>query len=97
MKTRDEYVSRMKNQLDHWNADVDKLEAEARKARAKLEGRFQKELEELRARREEALYNLKLVEAASTSAWSDVARGADAAWDSMREALAAARSHFEKG
>lgn len=97
MKTRDEYVARMKDQLDRWNADMARLEAEGRKARTGLEKRFENDLEALRARREEALYQLKLVEAASASAWSELSRGADDAWDRMRAALAQARSHFEKG
>lgn len=96
MKNRDEYVSKMKEQLDRWNAELARLEAEGRKARAELEKRYEKDLQALRERREEALYQLKLVEGASTSAWSDIARGADEAWDRMRAALADARTHFEK-
>lgn len=93
---RDEYVSRMKTQLDHWNSDLAKLEAEAKNARARLEKRYEHDLQALRAKREEALYQLKLVEGASSGAWSDIARGADQAWDRMRAALAEARTHFEK-
>lgn len=96
MKTRDEYVSKMKQQLDRWNEDMAKLEAEGRKARAELEKRYQKDIEALRAKREEALYQLKLVEGASGTAWAEIARGADEAWERMRAALVQARSHFEK-
>ena len=96
MKTRDEYVRKMKDQLDRWNADMAKLEAEGRKAREELRKRYEKDIDALRQRREEALYQLKLVEGASATAWSEIARGADEAWDRMSAALARARSHFEK-
>lgn len=96
MKTRDEYVGKLKGQLDRWNAEVTKWEAQARGARAEMKAGYAKQLEALRARREEALYNLKLVEDASATAWDDLAKGADAAWSRMREAVAAARTHFEK-
>jgi hypothetical protein len=89
MTTRDEYVSKLKSQLDRWNAEAAKWEAEAKVAQAK-------QLEAFRTRRDEALYNLKLVESASASAWQDLAKGADAAWDKMQNAFASARSHFEK-
>jgi hypothetical protein len=96
MKTRDEYVGKLKEQLDRWNADVSKWEAQARGARAEMSTGYAKQLEALRARREEALYNLKLVEDASATAWNDISKGADEAWSRMREAIAAARTHFEK-
>jgi hypothetical protein len=96
MKTREEHVRRMKEQLDNWNAEVDKWEAQARGARAEMRVGYAKHLDSLRARREEALYNLKLIEGASAVAWDDLSRGADQAWARMREAIADARGHFEK-
>jgi hypothetical protein len=96
MKTREEYVSQLKNDLDRWNAEVAKWETQAGKAKADMKKGYAKQLETLQKRREEALYNLKLVENASATAWSDLAAGADEAWKRMREAIGAAKSHFEK-
>jgi hypothetical protein len=96
MKTREEYVSQLKKDLDRWSAEAAKWEKQAGKAKADMKKGYAKQLETLQARREEALYNLKLVENASTTAWSDLAAGADEAWKRMREAIAAAKSHFEK-
>lgn len=96
MKTRDEYVAGLKTRLDRWNADAGKWEAQASVARADMKKQYAKQLETLRERREEALYNLNLVEKASATAWKDLARGADEAWDRMQEAIKAASSHFEK-
>lgn len=96
MKTRDEYVSRMKSELDRWNAEATRWEAQAERARADLKKEYAKQLETLRARREETLYQLKLLEGASSTAWTELSRGADEARERMREAVAAAKSHFEK-
>jgi hypothetical protein len=89
MKSRDEYVKQLKARLDQWNVEATKWEAQANMAKAK-------QLETFRLQRDEALYKLKLLENASASAWQDFAKGADAAWDSLQEAAAKARTHFEK-
>ena len=96
LKTREEYVAGLKARLDRWNADAAKWEARASVARADMKKQYAKQLETLRERREEALYNLNLVEKASATAWQDLTRGADEAWDRMQEAIKAASSHFEK-
>lgn len=96
MKTRDEYVAKLKTQLDRWNADVTKWEAQADAAKADMKKHYAKQLDIVRAQREVARYNLRLVEGASATAWTDLSKGADEAWARMREAIAAARSHFEK-
>jgi hypothetical protein len=96
MKTRDEYVAKLKTQLDRWNADVTKWEAQAKSAQADMRKRYATQLEEVREHREAALYNLKLIENASAAAWQDFTRGADEAWERMHEAVKKARTHFEK-
>jgi len=97
MTTRDDYIAKLKGQLDRWNADVTRWEAQASAASADLKKQYAKQLEILRAQREVARYNLRLVEDASATAWTDLSKGADEAWARMREAIANARSHFEKG
>ena len=96
MKTRDEYVANLKTRLDRWNTDVTKWEVQAKSAQADMKKRYAKQLEEVRERREAALYNLKLIENASSAAWQDFTRGADEAWERMQEAVKKARTHFEK-
>lgn len=96
MTTRDEYVTKLKSQLDHWNEDMAKWETQARQARADARQRYEKELVDLKAQREKALYQLKLLQGASTTAWAEVARGADEAWNAFRKSLDTARTRFEK-
>jgi len=89
MKTRDEYVAKLKTRLDQWNAEAARWEAQAKATK-------EKQLEAYNLRRDEALYQLKLLENASASAWQEMAKGADAAWDQLQQAAATARSYFEK-
>lgn len=96
MKTRDEYVKKLKEQLDRWNAEMTKWDAQAKASQADMKKRYEKELEAVRAQREKALYNLRLLEGASATAWNDFTKGADEAWDRMSQAVTKARSHFEK-
>lgn len=96
MTSRDDYIEKLKAQLDHWNAEVTKWEAQAKGAKAEAQVRYAKELDVLRAQRELARYNLKLLEGASATAWVELRKGADEAWDRMQAAVAAARAHFEK-
>jgi hypothetical protein len=82
---RDEYVQKLKSQLDQWNAQAAKWEAQSTK-----------QAEEFRARRDAALAELRRVQNASLDAWQDMMRGADAAFKSMRDAFEKARQQFGK-
>jgi hypothetical protein len=97
MTKRDEYVESLKKQLDAWNDDMARWEEKAKTAQAEMKERYKRELDVLNAQRELARYNLKLIEDASASAWTEMRKGADEAWDRMRAAAAAAGTHFEKG
>lgn len=96
MSKRDEYLAKLKGQLDQWNAEVSKWEAKAQKAQADARAGYDKHLKDLRSQRDHALEQMKRVQAATGDAWVDLVRGADDAWAKMREALEKARSHFNK-
>ena len=96
MSKRDEYVEKLKGQLDQWNAEVAKWEAKAQNAQAGARAEYDKHLNELRRQRDQALEQMKRLQAATGDAWVDLVRGADEAWAKMREALEKSRSHFNK-
>ena len=96
MKTREAYVKTLKEQLDRWNEDMGRWEAQAHESKAELKKRYETQLATLRAQREKAAYQLRLLEGASATAWSEFTAGADEAAKLMREAVAQARTHFEK-
>jgi lipid II:glycine glycyltransferase (peptidoglycan interpeptide bridge formation enzyme) len=96
MSDRDEYVQKLKTQLDQWNAEAAKWEAKAKTAQETMKQEYEKQLGALNSRRDEALYQMKLLQGASTDAWQDMMRGADEAWKNMHEAFNRAKSHFDK-
>lgn len=96
MTSREEYVEKMKAQLDQWNADIAQWEAKALEAQAGARAEYDKQLAMLRQHRDQALYQLNLLQSAAGNAWVDLARGTDAAWDSMRQAIAKAATHFQR-
>lgn len=96
MANRDEYVRKLKAQIDQWNAQAARWEGEMREAQGRLRQEYAQQLEQIRSRREEMLYQLKLLQSASAGAWEDLMRGADQAWKSMQDAFDQARGHFDK-
>ena len=96
MMNRDEYVQKLKTQLDQWNAEAEKWEAKAKEAQSHMKAEYEKQLATINSRRDEALYQMKRVQNASHDAWQDMMRGADEAWKNMQQAFDKARSHFEK-
>ena len=96
MMNREEYVAKLKGQLDQWNAEAAKWEAKAKDAQAGMQAEYARQLEQFHKRRDEALAELRRVQGASADAWSEMMRGADAAFRSMQEAFDRARSKFDK-
>ena len=94
MSKRDDYVAKLKVQLDEWNAEVSKWEAKAKGAQAEARVEYEKQLEALRRQRDEATEQMRKIQAAAGDAWQDLARGADEAWAKAREAFAKASSRF---
>jgi len=96
MDKREEYVQKLKGQLDQWNAEVAKWEAKTKEAQASARAEYEKQLAEFRRQRDQALEQMRRIQGASGDAWLEVVRGADEAWARMREAFEKARSHFSK-
>ena len=96
MTNRDEYLQKLKSQIDQWNAEAARWEEKARKAQAGMKVEYEQQLENFRARRETAMAELRRLQHASTDAFSEMMRGADAAMQSMADAFERARRSFDK-
>ena len=89
---RDEYVAKLKSQIDQWNAQLAKWEALSEDVKNK----YLQQLDEAQVRRDEALAELKRVQEASAQAWSEMMRGADSVFKEMQVAFERARKAFDK-
>jgi multidrug resistance efflux pump len=96
MGTRDEYLEKLKSQLDVWNGEVSKWEAKVKSAQAEIKPQYEQQLELMKQHRESAMYQMKLLQDAAGDAWMELARGADEAWATFREAVEKASGHFRK-
>lgn len=93
---RDEYVDKLKSQLDQWNAEMAKWEAQAGTTQEKMRAEYDRQLTALRQHRNQALEQLRKVQSASGEAWTEFARGADESWAKMRDAIEKAGTRFKK-
>ncbi|MCE8035951.1 MAG: hypothetical protein LPK20_06930 [Halomonas sp.] len=87
MNRRDEFIERMKAQLDEWNAEIEALAERARQASAEAQVRYQDDIERLRRRRDETWRRLEELQYASEAAWDTLQQGLDDAWELLRKAL----------
>jgi hypothetical protein len=96
MDTREQYIEKLKTQLDQWNAEVKKWEAKAHDAQSGMRVEYEKQLEEFRRQRDKAITEMQHVQSAAGNAWLEFMRSADDAWAKTREAFEKAQSQFRK-
>ena len=96
MINREEYVQKLKSQLDQWNAEAAKWEAKAKQAQAGMQADYERQLAQFRTRRDTAMNEVQRLQNASADAWKAMMQGADAALKSMQAAFEKARSEFQK-
>lgn len=94
MSLKDAYIDKLKAQLDEWSADIDQLEAKARKADADLRIKYESQLITLRVKRDEARVKLAEIRASAGDAWQELKKGSDEALDAIKHAIAEARKKF---
>lgn len=94
MTTRHEYIEKLKDNLDKWDADIDELEALTQKVKADLEFELEDQITLLKVKRDIAQLKLSEMMDASEEAWEDFKTGAEEAWADLRNAMEKARSHF---
>lgn len=95
MSERDAYVDKMKAKLDEWNAEINRLSAKGEGVQADAKLEYDRQIEVIKKQRDEARQQLNKLQAASDSAWKDLCKGADAAWENMTNALKEAASRFK--
>ena len=95
MNNRDEYVEKMKAQLDQWNRQMATWEAASREATAEAKNELEKQIGIMKSRADDLVFRMELLKGASADAWQEIARGADEARKTMHDAFEKARIHFK--
>jgi len=92
---RKAFIDKMSAQLKIWDAEIDKLEAKAEKAKADAKADYKKEIKDLRAKKQAAKDKLETVRQSGEMAWKELKSGAEKAYDTMKNAFQAAMSKFK--
>ena len=95
MSKRDEYVEKIKAQIDDWNADITKVEERAAQASDEMKTKYEQCLDSLRAERAAAYQKIEQIIDASDDAWDEIQANADDLWERSKAAFAAAKREFE--
>jgi uncharacterized coiled-coil DUF342 family protein len=94
MSNKQAYRQKIQAQLDEWSAEIDKLRAKADKADADAEIAFNRELDNLRDKKNQARARLDELSSAGDDAWEDLKTGVETASTQLGQALRSAQSRF---
>lgn len=96
MTARDEYVRKMHSKLDQMNNEIDKLLARKEQIEESGRSEFDRKMDDLRQRRNEALQKLSQLQGASEGAWEDIKSGTELAWEAIAQAIDSAHTRFKQ-
>ena len=92
MNARDTYIKQMREQLDEWSEELDRLETRLRQDEANRGVGYRDDMSRLRQNREEMGRNITEIQEASENAWEDLKAGADETWNRMKDDFKRVRS-----
>lgn len=95
MASHEEYIQKLRNQLEEWDYELDRLEHRVEDLGNEARERAKQKLEDAREYRREVEGKLKKLESAAGEALQDIRDGIELAWDGLKTGFAAARSEFE--
>jgi hypothetical protein len=95
MIARDEYVAKMKRQLDEWSAEMDTLEAQAHKTKEDNKVKYQEHLSALRAKRQEGEKRLEAIKSATEDSWEQLKAETENVWAAFKDSVHAFKAHFK--
>lgn len=96
MSLKDEYIAKLKAQLDEWSAEIDELEVKAHLAKADAKDKYQEQLAVLKTKRDEAKSKVNELQGAAEDAWEELKKGGEEAWEAITKAVAEARKKFSE-
>ncbi|MGB5660264.1 MAG: hypothetical protein WBO54_12340 [Thermoanaerobaculia bacterium] len=96
MSKRDEYVERMKQQLDEWNADLERLEIKLSEVSEPVRSKLEPQLSKVRESYTSARQKLSEVRAAGEESWEDVTDDAEHVWKTLRQSINYFKSQLKR-
>lgn len=87
MSNRDEYIAKLKTQLDNLNTEMGKLEAKAKEAKADARGKYNEEMHKLRQQSRLAVEKLEELRASGEDSWEQLVAEAEKVRDAFVHAF----------
>jgi uncharacterized coiled-coil DUF342 family protein len=95
--SREHYQEQIESKLNEWGGEIDKIRKKADKLGAEARGKYQEQIEDLRARQETARKKLEDLKRTGGEAWEDLRSGAEAALDELKKGVEGAVDKLKKG
>ncbi|MEO1562303.1 MAG: hypothetical protein AAFR98_02610 [Pseudomonadota bacterium] len=96
MTDRNTYIEQAKAHIQKWDAQLDKMAADAKTAQADTKIALEERVNELRAERDKAVAKLEELGSASDAAWGDMKAGVENAFKHVSNAFETASDRFKK-
>ena len=87
MASREEYVEKLKRQLDEWNGDIDQLEAKLAEATGPAREKLEPYLVKAREGSESALKKLAELKASGDESWDKLECEAEHLWKTLKQSV----------
>ena len=95
MEEKKDYQKLLEAQLAQWEIEIDKLNAQAQKAKVEVRLEYQKQIDELKRKQEAARTKLTELKGSAGEAWQELKVGAEHAFDELKKAFSSAKSKFK--
>lgn len=93
---RDEFVQNLKDKMDEWNEEINRLEIKIEQTEGEAREEYEKQLEKLQEKRAELKRKKEELLQASEDAWHELKDGVENAWSGLEQAILAAKSKFDR-
>ena len=94
MSEKDAYEKKAEAKLREWQADIEKLRAQADQVSADARIEYDRQIERLVEQQKEARRQYEKLEKASGEAWADMKSGMEKSWAAMSQAMRDAMRRF---
>lgn len=96
MEDRKSYLQKLAQQLQEWDQEMNELKLKADSAKAGAKAEFQKQLEELRLKKEAAQGKFEQLQKAGDEAWDELKEGLEKSWTELKGSFRSAVSKFKQ-
>ena len=94
--SREHYQEKIESTLNEWGEEIEKIRKKADKLGAEARGKYQEQIEDLRARQETARIELEDLKRTGGEAWEDLRHGAESALDELKKGVEGAIAKLKK-